>query len=119
MREDIETAFGQVDVLVNCAGGDIGASGNKPEPNNILGITYEDLITLTNNNLIGTMLVTQAFVPQMVDAQVRHRRQHRLDARPTSASRTAASTPPSRPASSPTRAASPPKSARTASASTP
>lgn len=66
MRADIEGVFGQVDVLVNCAGGDIGASGNKPEPNNILGITYEDLITLTNNNLIGTMLVTQAFVPQMV-----------------------------------------------------
>ena len=69
MREDIEKAFGQVDILVNCAGGDIGASGNKPEPNNILGITYEDLITLTNNNLIGTMLVTQAFVPQMVERQ--------------------------------------------------
>ena len=69
MREDIEKAFGQVDILVNCAGGDIGASGNKPEPNNILGITYEDLITLTNNNLIGTMLVTQAFVPQMVKRQ--------------------------------------------------
>src|SRR5215213_6692732 len=28
MREDIEKAFGQVDILVNCAGGDIGASGN-------------------------------------------------------------------------------------------
>ena len=69
MREDIEGAFGQVDILVNCAGGDIGASGNKPEPNNILGITYDDLITLTNNNLIGTMLVTQAFVPQMVERQ--------------------------------------------------
>jgi 2-hydroxycyclohexanecarboxyl-CoA dehydrogenase len=41
----------------------------KPVPNNILGITYEDLITLTNNNLIGTMLVTQAFVPQMVERQ--------------------------------------------------
>ncbi len=66
MREHIEANFGPVDILINCAGGDIGASGNKPEPNNILGITYEDLMTLTNNNLIGTMLVTQAFVPQMV-----------------------------------------------------
>ncbi|HQZ13601.1 MAG TPA: SDR family oxidoreductase [Devosia sp.] len=66
MRADIEAGLGEVDILVNCAGGDIGASGNKPDPNNILGITYEDLITLTNNNLIGTMLVTQAFVPQMV-----------------------------------------------------
>jgi NAD(P)-dependent dehydrogenase (short-subunit alcohol dehydrogenase family) len=69
MRAEIEGKFGAVDILVNCAGGDIGASGNKPEPNNILGITYEDLITLTNNNLIGTMLVTQAFVPQMVQRQ--------------------------------------------------
>jgi 2-hydroxycyclohexanecarboxyl-CoA dehydrogenase len=69
MREDIETAFGQVDVLVNCAGGDIGASGNKPDPNNILGITYEDLTTLIANNLVGTMLMNQAFVPQMVKRQ--------------------------------------------------
>jgi 2-hydroxycyclohexanecarboxyl-CoA dehydrogenase len=69
MRGEIETRLGAVDILVNCAGGDIGASGGKPDPNNILGITYEDLITLTNNNLIGTMLVTQAFVPQMVRRQ--------------------------------------------------
>jgi NAD(P)-dependent dehydrogenase (short-subunit alcohol dehydrogenase family) len=69
MRKEIEAKFGPVEILVNCAGGDIGASGNKPVPNNILGITYEDLTTLTNNNLIGTMLVTQAFVPQMVERQ--------------------------------------------------
>ena len=69
MRKEIEEKFGPVEILVNCAGGDIGASGNKPVPNNILGITYEDLITLTNNNLIGTMLMTQAFVPQMVERQ--------------------------------------------------
>lgn len=69
MRAEIEVKFGDVEILVNCAGGDIGASGNKPDPNTILGITYEDLLTLTNNNLIGTMLVTQAFVPQMVQRQ--------------------------------------------------
>jgi 2-hydroxycyclohexanecarboxyl-CoA dehydrogenase len=69
MRDEIESKFGPVEILVNCAGGDIGASGGKPVPNNILGITYEDLITLTNNNLIGTMLVTQAFVPQMVERE--------------------------------------------------
>jgi len=69
MRKEIEEKFGEVEILVNCAGGDIGASGNKPDPNNILGITYDDLITLTNNNLIGTMLMTQAFVPQMVKRQ--------------------------------------------------
>jgi len=54
MRDDIEDKLGGVDILVNCAG---------------VGITYDDLITLTTNNLIGTMLVTQAFVPQMVERQ--------------------------------------------------
>lgn len=68
MRQEIESKFGPVEILVNCAGGDIGAAGGKPVPNNILGITYEDLMVLTNNNLIGTMLVCQAFVPAMVAA---------------------------------------------------
>ena len=66
MKSEIVAKFGDIDILVNCAGGDIGASGGKPNPNNILGIPYEDIVALTNNNLIGTMLVTQAFVPPMV-----------------------------------------------------
>ncbi len=69
MKADILANLGPVDILVNCAGGDIGASGGKPVPNNLLGIPYEDIITLTNNNLIGTMLMTQAFVPDMVARQ--------------------------------------------------
>ena len=36
MKEKIEAELGTVDVLVNCAGGDIGASGGKPEPNDAL-----------------------------------------------------------------------------------
>ncbi len=69
MKSDILSALGPVDILVNCAGGDIGTSGGKPVPNNLLGIPYDDIITLTNNNLIGTMLITQAFVPDMVARQ--------------------------------------------------
>lgn len=65
MREEISAGLGTLDILVNCAGGDIGASGNKPNPNNALDISFEDIKVLTNNNLIGTMLVCQAFVPQM------------------------------------------------------
>lgn len=68
MKETIEAELGTVDILVNCAGGDIGASGNKPDPNNALNISFENIQVLTNNNLIGTMLVCQAFVPAMVAA---------------------------------------------------
>ncbi|MEO6012603.1 MAG: SDR family oxidoreductase [Devosia sp.] len=65
MKATIDAKFGEVDILVNCAGGDIGASGNKPVPNNLLGIPYEDIVALTTNNLVGTMLMCQAFVEPM------------------------------------------------------
>ena len=68
MKADIEAKLGAVELLVNCAGGDIGAAGGKPVPNNVLGIPLEDIQALTNNNLIGTMLMCQAFVPPMVKA---------------------------------------------------
>jgi len=68
MKVDIEAALGEVHILVNCAGGDIGAAGGKPNPNNALDIAFEDIKVLTENNLIGTMLVCQAFVPAMVKA---------------------------------------------------
>jgi 3-oxoacyl-[acyl-carrier protein] reductase len=67
MKATIEDKLGEVGILVNCAGGDIGASGNKPSPNDALHISFEDITTLTNNNLIGTMLVCQAFIPPMVE----------------------------------------------------
>src|SRR6478752_6244632 len=57
--------IGDQNVLVNCAGGDIGAKGGKPNPNNALDIELDDIRVLTENNLIGTMLVCQAFVPPM------------------------------------------------------
>jgi 2-hydroxycyclohexanecarboxyl-CoA dehydrogenase len=66
MKATIEASLGEVEILVNCAGGDIGATGNKPKPNNALDISFDDIRVLTENNLIGTMLVTQAFVPPMV-----------------------------------------------------
>ena len=68
MKVDIEDKLGPVEILVNCAGGDIGAAGGKPQPNNVLGIPLEDIQALTTNNLIGTMLMCQTFVPPMVQA---------------------------------------------------
>ena len=68
MKQEIDAKLGLVHILVNCAGGDIGASGGKPVPNNALGIPFEDIKALTDNNLIGTMLVCQAFIPPMTQA---------------------------------------------------
>jgi 2-hydroxycyclohexanecarboxyl-CoA dehydrogenase len=68
MKRQIDETLGEVHILVNCAGGDIGAAGGKPNPNNALDIAFEDIKVLTENNLIGTMLVCQAFVPPMVKA---------------------------------------------------
>ncbi len=68
MKADIDASLGAVHILVNCAGGDIGAAGGKPVPNTALGIPFEDIKVLTDNNLIGTMLMCQAFVPPMVAA---------------------------------------------------
>ena len=55
-------------MLVKCAGGDSAAAGGKPNPNNALDISFEDMQTLINNNLIGTMLMCQAFIPPMIKA---------------------------------------------------
>lgn len=68
MKRHIDETLGEVHILVNCAGGDIGAAGGKPNPNNALDIAYDDIKVLTENNLIGTMLVCQAFVAPMVSA---------------------------------------------------
>ena len=67
MKAKIDAEMGQVDILVNCAGGDIGAAGGKPVPNNALDIPLEDVEALTTNNLIGTITVCKAFIPPMRD----------------------------------------------------
>jgi 2-hydroxycyclohexanecarboxyl-CoA dehydrogenase len=67
MKTKIDAEMGQVDILVNCAGGDIGAAGGKPVPNNTLDIPLEDVRVLTENNLIGTITVCKEFIPPMRD----------------------------------------------------
>ena len=67
MSRRITAELGTVDILVNCAGGDIGAKGGKPVPINALDISLEDIQVETNNNLIGTLLVCQTFVRPMRD----------------------------------------------------
>ncbi len=67
-RSDVEAALGPITILVNAAGGDIGAAGGKPKPNNALEIKMEDIRALLDRNLIGTMLLCRAVVPGMIAA---------------------------------------------------
>jgi 3-oxoacyl-[acyl-carrier protein] reductase len=61
----IEAALGSIDILVNCAGGDIAAKGGKPNPNDALNISLEDAHAVMNRNFFGTMLMCRAVVPGM------------------------------------------------------
>jgi 2-hydroxycyclohexanecarboxyl-CoA dehydrogenase len=66
MVAEAEHALGPISILVNAAGGDIAATGGKPNPNNALEIKMEDVRALIDRNLIGTMLMCRAAVPGML-----------------------------------------------------
>jgi 3-oxoacyl-[acyl-carrier protein] reductase len=66
MARKVEAALGPISILVNAAGGDIGAKGGKPNPNNALEISLEDVRAIIDRNLIGTMLMCRAVVPGMI-----------------------------------------------------
>ena len=63
--KQIEGSLGPIEILVNCAGGDIAAKGGKPNPNDALNISLEDANAVMNRNFFGTMLVCRAVVPGM------------------------------------------------------
>jgi len=65
MVAKVEKDLGPISILVNCAGGDIGASGTKPQPNGALDISLEDAMAVFQRNFIGTMLMCRAVVPGM------------------------------------------------------
>jgi NAD(P)-dependent dehydrogenase (short-subunit alcohol dehydrogenase family) len=65
MVAQAEAALGPISILVNCAGGDIGAKGGKPVPNDALNIPLEDVRSMLDRNLIGTMLVCRTVCPGM------------------------------------------------------
>jgi 3-oxoacyl-[acyl-carrier protein] reductase len=62
---DAQNKLGPISILVNCAGGDIGAKGTKPDPNTPTQFELEDVQVVLNRNLIGTMLMCQALAPGM------------------------------------------------------
>lgn len=49
------TALGSIDILVNNAGGDIGLNTPRPDPNDALDISVEDIRSVVERNLLSTM----------------------------------------------------------------
>lgn len=67
--EKVERGLGPISILVNCAGGDIGASGGKPSPNGALDIALDDAMSVFTRNFISTMLMCRAVAPGMAERQ--------------------------------------------------
>lgn len=65
--------LGHIDLLINCAGGDIGAKGvsapqaGKPTSNNAIFIPYEDLRAVMDRNLMSCIYVCKEVVPAMLE----------------------------------------------------
>lgn len=70
---EIRARFGRVDVLVNCAGGDIGArgtsgpGGGKPDPNDAVFVALEDVKAVLDRNLMSCILVCREVAPEMIE----------------------------------------------------
>jgi 3-oxoacyl-[acyl-carrier protein] reductase len=67
--ENVQSQLGPISILVNCAGGDIGARGTKPCPNGATAFNLDDARAVIDRNLLGTMLMCRAVAPGMAERQ--------------------------------------------------
>ena len=65
IADAVLSEFGRIDILVNNAGGDIGAFGEKPNPNDLF-IPDLDLHAVIKRNLMTTIHMCRAVVPIMM-----------------------------------------------------
>lgn len=72
VASEIRQRWGQIDILVCCAGGDIGAGGTavgrggRPEADDCLNISLDDLKSVMDRNLLGTMLCCREVAHEMI-----------------------------------------------------
>ncbi len=70
---EIRARFGRIDLLVNCAGGDIGARGTgaamggRPEQNDALFVSYPDIRAVLDRNLMSCILACREVAPEMME----------------------------------------------------
>ena len=73
---EIRERFGRIDILVNCAGGDVGARGTtapeagKPEGNDAVNISLTDLKVVLDRNLMTCILMCRQVAPEMMARKV-------------------------------------------------
>jgi 3-oxoacyl-[acyl-carrier protein] reductase len=69
---EIRACFGCIDILVNCAGGDIGAAGveapkaGKPTQNDALMVSVEDIKAVLDRNLMTCILACREVALEMM-----------------------------------------------------
>jgi len=72
VADRIRQEFGQIDILVNCAGGDIGAQGvmgrnaGKPLSNDAVFVALEDVRAVLDRNLLTCILCCREVAPEMI-----------------------------------------------------
>lgn len=70
---EVRAGLGSIDILVNCAGGDIGAGGTgtptagKPLHNDAVFISSDDLRSVLDRNLMTCILVCREVAPEMME----------------------------------------------------
>jgi 3-oxoacyl-[acyl-carrier protein] reductase len=70
---EIRDKWQKIDILVCCAGGDIGAGGTgvgrggRPEKDDCLNISLDDMRSVLDRNLIGTILCCREVAQEMIE----------------------------------------------------
>jgi len=70
MVRQAESDLGPISILVTCAGGDISIHGGKPDPNDAVDMSPDEVRGMIDRNLLGTIFTCQA-----VCSGMRERRQ--------------------------------------------
>ena len=71
--DEIRQRFDRIDILVNCAGGDIGAQGvmgenaGKPHGNDPINISVENVRAVLDRNLMTCILACREVAPEMME----------------------------------------------------
>lgn len=71
--EEVRARFGRIDILVNCAGGDIGPLGVNapragiPDPDDCVFISPTDIRTVLDRNLMTCILCCREVAPEMME----------------------------------------------------